>query len=273
VVISASQIDTIFDCPRRWFLSRPAAGEPPRPALASVGSLLHRLVQDPTASLAELTDRLAEAWPQLEFPATWSAQAQWDQAVVGLARYDAWRRASLRTVVDAEVPLGASLDVDGPVAIHGRVDRLERDDQGRCWIVDFKTGRSAPTKAQAAAHTQLGLYQLALQSSGAPGLASAEVAGAELIYLRHPASASSPAPKVFVQPGLGQVPYLDSPPARALLTGRFADQRRYPSWVHQRVAAAADQLRRGGFPAVAGPACRGCAFRRGCPVSRGEGAQ
>ncbi len=47
------------------------------------------------------------------------------------------------------------------VRIRGSVDRVERDAEGRVYVVDFKTGKSAPTAAEVAHHPQLAVYQLA----------------------------------------------------------------------------------------------------------------
>jgi len=54
------------------------------------------------------------------------------------------------------VPLGER------AVLSGRVDRLERDEQGRAVVVDLKTGSTAPPAAELARHPQLGVYQLAV---------------------------------------------------------------------------------------------------------------
>ena len=44
----------------------------------------------------------------------------------------------------------------------GRIDRLERDAQGRLVVVDVKTGKTPVSKDDAQRHAQLALYQLAV---------------------------------------------------------------------------------------------------------------
>lgn len=69
----------------------------------------------------------------------------------------------------------ASFSVDLPVPINGterqaqlrgQVDRLEVDQDGRFFIVDLKTGKSAPTDAEVPQHPQLASYQVAAAEGG-----------------------------------------------------------------------------------------------------------
>jgi len=73
-------------------------------------------------------------------------------------------------------------DPGGPaVRVRGRIDRLERDAEGRPVVVDVKTGKTPVSKDDAQRHAQLALYQLAIaqglaQADGAPG-------GGRLVYV------------------------------------------------------------------------------------------
>ena len=71
---------------------------------------------------------------------------------------------------------------NGPaVRVRGRIDRLERDAEGRLVVVDVKTGKTPVSKDDAQRHAQLALYQLAV----AQGLASEDGApgGGRLVYV------------------------------------------------------------------------------------------
>ncbi len=292
IVVHASQAETLLTCPRQWFLARRARAErPPTPA-ASVGSIIHSIVQDPSANLEEMTARLAERWEEVRFPAAWMSRPQFDQARAALERYDAYRRAKDRQVVGSELTVrvgpvdpggepdepgqpgqpgqlgdpGVSGATTGPLIVQGRLDRLEADRDQRLWVVDFKTGRTAPTKAGAAANIQLGLYQLA-GTLGAFG-PGAVIAGAELVYLRLPDGAGSSLPKVFVQESIQTTAHLSQevalPVADWPVAAAVGDQWRYPTWVHHRLAMAGAILGQDSYPGVRGPGCRACAFRHGC---------
>jgi RecB family exonuclease len=70
--------------------------------------------------------------------------------------------------------------------LRGQVDRLEIDSQGRLVIVDLKTGKRQPGKAELGRHPQLGAYQAAVLAGGfeGPGItADAQPGGAVLAQL------------------------------------------------------------------------------------------
>jgi RecB family exonuclease len=71
----------------------------------------------------------------------------------------------------------------GQVEITGRVDRLERDAQGRGVIVDLKTGGTAPRDEDLDRHPQLGVYQLAVLLGAFEELGITEPGGAELVQV------------------------------------------------------------------------------------------
>jgi RecB family exonuclease len=104
-----------------------------------------------------------------------------------LATFLRWR-ADTRSYL---TEIGTEVDVDGQVgdpegqgpAVHvrGRLDRLERDAEGRLVVVDVKTSKSPVTKDDAQNHAQLAMYQLAvaaglLVEGDTPG-------GGRLVYL------------------------------------------------------------------------------------------
>ncbi len=85
-----------------------------------------------------------------------------------LSTFLAWRSATRHELTE----VGTEVDVDGVVAapdgqvpgvrVRGRVDRLERDAEGRLVVVDVKTGKSPVSKDDAQRHAQLAIYQLAI---------------------------------------------------------------------------------------------------------------
>jgi len=273
IVLSASQVESLFSCPRRWYLARKAQADPPASPRARIGSVIHGLVQNPDASLDEMTQGLEDLWDQMEFPAAWMTGTELEEAKEALVRFESYRRATGRKVAASEESVDFDVDCSGPVHIQGRIDRIERDQSGRVWIVDLKTGKRAPTVVEAHANVQLGLYQLALMTNEYP----TPCAGAELVYLRNPDKKGSSFPKVLAQNSLADTPYLDKEPPLPILTGELAeevgDQWQYPTWVHHRIALAAALIRKGDYPALSGSGCRYCAFRHGCPVIESRGGK
>ncbi|MDO5534454.1 MAG: ATP-dependent DNA helicase [Propionibacteriaceae bacterium] len=264
VRLSPSQLEGVLTCPRQYFLNREVKAEPPRGSTTILGSVIHAVAE--RAASGELThatasELLDQVWADIPFPAAWLSASERAEADAAVERFVAWQSGHEHAdVVGVEVPFEATIEVDGEtVVLAGSVDRLERTPAGDLRVVDFKTGRSLPTQAEAAGSAQLGVYQLAIESGGfeeyAPG---AHSAGASLVYLRHDATPGWP--KDFRQPSLAEKPHLSDDPAETA----------HPSWVHHQVAQARRILAEGSFDARPGGHCQWCPVRSSCPARSGQ---
>ncbi|MBA8795637.1 superfamily I DNA/RNA helicase/RecB family exonuclease [Friedmanniella endophytica] len=277
VQLSGSQLASVLDCPRQWFLARRAAAESSRSTAASFGSVVHVLAEfgadfgtgddpDRTAARQQVSDHLESVWDQLDFDANWLSDVERIEAESAYERFVAWQEAQTdRTLLGTEVPFACELELDGErMRLTGTADRVERDAAGRIRIVDFKTGRRAPTGAEVAVQDQLGVYQLAVAQGAFRDVTGDDhrCGGAELVYLRLP-DGETGLPKVFGQASLEDVPFPHGAPDPA-------DGTAHPTWVHRRLAEAAAVIRSERFVARPGPSCRYCPFRASCPA-RTEG--
>ncbi|MEA5053255.1 MAG: PD-(D/E)XK nuclease family protein, partial [Propionicimonas sp.] len=266
--LSPSQVEGLLTCPRRYFLSRSARADAVPGPSAALGSVLHLLIEHAAAgdlAVSELAGSLDRAWNELRFETDWLSEVERAEAEAALQRYLAWQQGRASRMVGVEVPFTVSLEVDGrTVEVAGKVDRLERTEDGRLAVVDFKTGRTVPTAAEVAAMDQLGIYQLAVEQGAFAHLApeASGTAGAWVVYLREPARRQPWLPKELGQDPLGSRPHLDAGP----------DEAGYPTWVHHRVAQAAATVAAGRYPAATGGHCRSCRFADSCPAS-GRGRQ
>ncbi|MFT3877872.1 MAG: ATP-dependent DNA helicase [Propioniciclava sp.] len=261
--LSPSQLESVLTCPRQYFLSREATAEPPRSSTTLLGSVIHAVAE--RAAVGELTpetarDLLDQVWAGIPFPAAWLSASERAEADAAVARFAAWQSGHEHAdVIGVEVPFTARIEVDGrAVILTGTVDRLERTASGELRVIDFKTGRYAPTQAEAAGSPQVGVYQLAIEAGGfAEHAAPGRSAGGSLVYLRHGDDAW---PKEFRQPSLTEKPHLTE----------NADELAYPTWVHHRIAQASRIIAEGSFEARAGDHCRRCAVRSSCPARSGQ---
>ncbi len=268
VQLSGSQLAGVLACPRQWFLSRRAAADPARGSAASFGSVIHVLAEHaahrPTDA-QELSDHLESVWTQLDFDANWLSAVERVEAESAMERFLTWQEQ--RTgweLLATEVGFSCEIEAGGHrIRLTGSADRVERGSDGRLRIVDFKTSKSPPTAADVALHDQLGVYQLAAQQGAFDGIAGegARPGGAELVYLRL-SDGPTTYPRVFHQPSLDDVPFPVADGARE--GGDVADRPR--SWVHRRLAEAAELIRAERHEARVGPACRWCSFRASCPA-------
>lgn len=272
IVMSGSQLGSVLECPRRWFLSRKVRADRARGSAASFGSVVHVLVQHATTSgipPLQLAGELDTVWDQIAFDAVWLAGTERVEAESALQRFANWQAERPgNTVVGVELPFSTTVRLPTPtgpeeVTITGSIDRLERDALGRHLVVDFKTGRSIPREDAVRTDPQLGLYQLAVSLGAVEGVpAGSELAGGELVYLRHDAPRRTDIARSYGQPSLTAEPW----PAGV------EPQPGLDSWVHQLLAQAAGTIRSGEFPALTNDFCRFCSFAASCPAQR-EGQQ
>jgi len=253
LTLSASALEGLLTCPAQWFLQREAGGEVVSSASQGFGKVVHAIAErvasgeldsgDPMPELMGLVD---EVWGRMEFRTPWSAAREREAVEAALLRFLLWhRRPGARTVIATEPRLHAEVTLpDGQVVrLHGYADRLELDEDGRVVVVDLKTGKYAPTGPEVERHSQLGLYQLAVDHGAADELVGrpAVSGGAELVQLR----LGDELPKVQHQP-----------PA----TGDG------PRLVEQQLAQAAAALRAEEFAARPGTHCERCTFWAVCPA-------
>lgn len=257
--LASTDVGELIECPRRWFLHRRVRAERPA-AAASVGQVVHLLAQHAIAEglgAGDLNQHLGRVWEQIPFEAPWLGEAERHDAEAALTRLATWHaEAADRRVLGVEVEFSTELRVGSErVRIHGSVDRLELDDEGRLRVIDFKTSRRMPTAKEVASHDQLGIYQLAAQQGAfeelAPGVR--RVGDAELVLLRGE-DGDARRPRVYRQPSLDEVPRHPDTPESS------------PTWVHDRIAQAAAIARTEDYVARRCAACRLCAYQRGCPA-------
>ncbi|GGU53106.1 helicase UvrD [Streptomyces lavendofoliae] len=261
VALSGSALDQLANtCALQWFLGREVKADAPATAAQGFGNVVHVLADEVAsgrtpADLTVLMERLDSVWDALAFDAPWKSAQEKEHARVALERFLRWHvmdragRTPAATEHDFDVTLEAG---QYEVRIRGSMDRVEADEHGRAYVVDFKTGKSAPTKDEVAHHPQLAVYQLAVREGAVDevfGGRRPEPGGAELVQLRQPApkkEGGDELPKVQAQEPLGG------------------------EWVGELLATAAGRVLDERFTPSTGKHCDHCAFRASCSA-RPEG--
>lgn len=199
VAVSPSAVETILTCPLRWALQ--THGGDDTDSLASVtGSLVHALVQRAAegAEERELGEALDVAWASVDAGAPWFSRRELANTRRMLASFLTWREQTRAQLTEAAVERALEVDVAEGVRVRGRVDRLEIDTHGRPVIIDVKTGKTPISKADAEAHPQLAVYQLATalgafaETLAGPDRTAGRTApgGARLVYLSRAGTAA-----------------------------------------------------------------------------------
>ncbi|MCQ1949436.1 ATP-dependent helicase [Arthrobacter sp. zg-Y859] len=190
IPVSPSKVDAVLKSPLSWFVSA-AGGEQATDFARSLGTLVHSIAQDmPDAAGSEYVQELQKRWPSLGMKDNWEGQMDYQRAetmVRKLAEYVITMRRSGRSLVAVEKDFEVELpvEIDGAVRtalLRGQIDRLEVDADGRLFIVDLKTGKSAPKKDDLQGHPQLAAYQEAVREGALPD-APPVPGGAALVQL------------------------------------------------------------------------------------------
>lgn len=186
VTLSPSTLQMLSDCPLRWLLER-HGGSAGRDVRSTLGSLVHALVSESGTGESQMVHLLEKVWGQIPFDAQWYADNELARHLEMLSTFLRWRADTRHELAE----VGTEVDVEGDVVcpgrelpgvrVRGRLDRLERDSEGRLVVVDIKTGKSPVSKDDAQSHAQLAMYQLAV----AEGLIADgdEPGGGRLVYL------------------------------------------------------------------------------------------
>jgi RecB family exonuclease len=188
VTLTPSSLQTLTDCPLRWMAER-HGGTDRRDLGSTVGSIVHALIAEPGGGETELLAALERAWRHLPFESRWYADNELARHRTMIETFLAWRAQTRGELTEVGVEVEVDGVLDGNVRLRGRVDRVERDAEGRLVIVDVKTGKTPVTKDDAQRHAQLAAYQLAV----AEGLVDQgdEPGGGRLVYLGKAGSAGA----------------------------------------------------------------------------------
>ena len=154
-----------------------------------------------------------------------------------LQRFLRWHAAEGRELIAAEVEFDVTID---RVVIRGKVDRLERDAEGRLVVVDLKTGKTAAKNTEE--HGQLAAYQVAV-SAGAFGDHGRVPGGAALLQVGTGAKAKEQRQEPLPADGpVGE------------------------TWAGELLAQVGEGMGAATFEVRTGSHCSRCPARRSCPL-------
>ncbi|MDL4772063.1 ATP-dependent helicase [Actinomadura xylanilytica] len=252
ITISPSQVEAFTTCGLRWLLASAVGAQEGGPnEYSTMGKVIHAVAEmagaDDGVGEVHVAERLDEIWNDLEFRSAWYSEKQREQAAAMVDKFLGWHRDNPNEVVALEESFKVDL---GRVVIKGRIDRAERDEQGRAVIIDIKTSTTAVPKDDLARHPQLGVYQYAVMLGAFERHGLIEPGGAKLIQV-----------------------------GKAAFTARAREQEQPPpgqdddpEWPRKLVEIVATGMAGEVFQARANDKCRTCPVRSCCPV-HDEGGQ
>ncbi|GAA3202776.1 hypothetical protein GCM10010486_86180 [Nonomuraea roseoviolacea subsp. carminata] len=249
VSISPSAVESFTKCGLRWLLET-AVGAAGTSTAQGLGTIIHALAVLASTDLPNedlLSRRLDDVWHELDFGGAWFNRKQRQVAEQMIGKFLRWHKENPRELVALEEAFVATVG-DG-VQIKGRVDRVERDSDGRAVIIDLKTGGSKPRPGELDRHPQLGVYQLAALLGAFARHGMTEPGGAALVQLGKAGGRNE---------------------ALEQRQGALADDAN-PGWAADLVDTVATGMSGPFFQAKANDGCRTCAAKASCPVNDSGG--
>lgn len=256
VRVSPSALEKFTQCALRWLLETSGGGGPPGVS-QKIGNAVHEVaaLAPADAGVGELLSMLKTQLADIDLGTGWYADRQRERAETMVRKLAGWLERNPREFVAAEEPFSLHL---GRAVLSGRVDRLERDEQGRLHVIDFKTGKSQPAKADLATHPQLGAYQLAAEQGG--------FTRADPDAAVQPDKSSEVAAVINLSGGAALVQLGGTQKAAAEQRQEALSDAPDPKWAERLVTAAADGMAGAVFTATDGTGCRTCPVRLSCPL-------
>ncbi|WP_245545928.1 ATP-dependent helicase [Nocardia higoensis] len=282
VALSPSTVELLRTCPLRWALERHGGTDGNNPH-AVKGSLVHTLVQALAGRVPvdQVRAALDKAWRAVDPGDGWHSRQERRRTEAMLETFMAWVRNTRGELTQAgvEVPVDCVLPArspdERPVRIRGRVDRLERDEQGRFVIIDVKTGKNPISKQAAADHAQLATYQVAAAAGaldgppdGDPAPAATESGSDSDDYGDDSRAAEPDTSGSLGEPGGARLVYVAKSHKTEGATQRMQDPldaqtlRDWRDTIHDAAAATKGPS----YLAMRNDGCRHCSVAGSCPV-------
>tara|TARA_B110000858_G_scaffold98649_1_gene113439 strand:- start:835 stop:1665 length:831 start_codon:yes stop_codon:yes gene_type:complete len=258
--MSGSSLDSLLECPLKWFLDREVKAQVSRGSATAFGSIVHAIAEyvakgELDQNPEQIQELISDSWQALAYEAHWQSDSDLAQAYKAAELFLDYHNLTPRVFVVAEGRYQVSLTVTTPsgkperIDLNGILDRVEIDESGRLVAIDFKNVKSPPTKAAIVQNGQLGIYQLLLRDHQVVELdAEGEDPpfGAALVQLRVEASR----PKVQIQEAIN-----------------FDDS---PTWIEVKLGEAAEIIRSEAFVPQVNPSCRYCSYTLVCPTQSSD---
>lgn len=193
VRLSPSTVEQLVTCPLRWMFER-HGGSDGENSHAVTGTLVHTLVQALAGRIPpdRIDQALENAWGSVDLGSDWYARRELERTRRMLDTFSTWLQGTRGELEE----VGVEVTVDGMIEpreegaprirLRGRIDRLERDSDGRPVVVDVKTAKNPVSKDAARDHAQLAAYQVAVAEGAVEGEPAAAPGGARLVFVAKP---------------------------------------------------------------------------------------
>ena len=166
--LSPSSITAYSDCPLKFKFQKILRVPSPSSVALDLGNVVHAITEE-VAKEKMKGEEIVEEKALAKIKEKWifnSYQSQSEentatQRAEGMVKtYVKWEKETKNELVGLEVPFDVKI---GDITFTGRIDRLEKNPDGKYEVVDFKSGKTVKSKNKAKIDPQLNIYAKAVE--------------------------------------------------------------------------------------------------------------
>ena len=166
--LSPSSIKAYEDCPLKFKFQKILRVPQPASVATDLGTVIHAVTEEmanekakgETLSKEKGLEKLKEKWIFRSYQNNTDESRAMTRAEQMIDAYLKWESSTKNTLVETEMPFEIKI---GEITFTGRIDRLEKNQDGKFEIVDFKSGSSVKSKNKAKIDPQLNIYAKAVE--------------------------------------------------------------------------------------------------------------
>ncbi len=166
--LSPSSIKAYDDCPLKFKFQKILRVPQPASVATDLGTVIHAVTEEMANEKTKGQkldkqkgiEKLKEKWIFRSYQNQTDENRAMSRAEQMIDTYLKWENSTKNTLVETELPFEVKI---GEITFTGRIDRLEKNQDGKFEIVDFKSGSSVKSKNKARIDPQLNIYAKAVE--------------------------------------------------------------------------------------------------------------
>jgi DNA helicase-2/ATP-dependent DNA helicase PcrA len=166
--LSPSSIKAYEDCPLKFKYQKIMRIPQPASVATDLGTVIHAVTEEMAEDKArgeKLTkekglEALKDKWIFRSYQNQTDENKALGRAEQMIETYVKWEDDTKNILVETEIPFEVKI---GEITFTGRIDRLEKNPEGKYEVVDFKSGSSVKSKNKAKIDPQLNIYAIAVE--------------------------------------------------------------------------------------------------------------
>ena len=168
LTLSASQFTKYSQCPKKYKFSHVLRVPEPSQTFLSLGNVVHKTFQ--TLSFRQkdgkpISQKLAytlleQYWDSVSYNSDVKEKQDKARAKKMIKNFLKWTSSNSNKVVGVELAFNIKLK---GITVRGKIDRLEQDDQGNYYVIDYKTGACFESENTISENIQMNVYALAIE--------------------------------------------------------------------------------------------------------------